>query len=197
MEETAYDTEYAKLYKKLAETQQDRQEIYDGVILHVVRDSVTLPNGNTSGREVVLHNGAVAIVALTENNELIMERQFRYPFNEVIWEIPAGKIDKGETDPLKAAERELREETGITAKKMTYLGDYYSSPAILSEKIRMYLATELTYGEKELDEDEFLEIERIPIQRVVDMIFENKIPDGKTQAAVLKVNEMLRSGRTL
>ena len=182
------------LYEKLAEKQIDRKEIYDGVILHVVKDTVTLPNGNVSGREVVLHNGAVAIVALTENKELIMERQFRYPFDRVIWEIPAGKIDKGETDPLKAAERELYEETGATAGKMTFIGDYFPSPAILSERIYTYLATDLTFGECKLDEDEFLVVERVPIEEAVNMILENKIPDGKSQAAILKVYEMVRRG---
>ncbi|MBR2460587.1 MAG: NUDIX hydrolase [Clostridia bacterium] len=191
-EKNGSSTEYTELYRRLAEKQTERQEIYDGVILHVVRDSITLPNGNPSKREVVLHNGAVAIVALTEDNELIMERQYRYPFDQVIWEIPAGKIDRGETDPHAAAERELREETGITAGKLTYIGDYYPSPAILSERIRMYLATDLKYGEQDLDEDEFMEICRLPLQRVVNMIMNGEIPDGKTQAAVLKVNEMLR-----
>ena len=189
------DKEYNELYDKLAEKQIDRREIYDGVILHVVRDSVTLPNGSTSGREMVLHNGAVAIVALTDNNELIMERQFRYPFDRVIWEIPAGKIDKGETDPLTAAKRELMEETGITAGKMEFIGDYFPSPAILSERIYTYLATDLSYGETHLDEDEFLCVERVPIEKVVDMIMDNQIPDGKTQAAVLKVYKMLKDGR--
>ena len=127
------------LYKKLAEKRIARQEIYDGYILHVVRDDITLPNGKPAGREMVLHNGAVAIVAITENNELIIEKQFRYPFDEVITEIPAGKIDKGETDPMGAAARELREETGITAGNLRYIGDYYPSPAILSERIYLYL----------------------------------------------------------
>lgn len=188
------DKNYDELYGKLAEKQIDRREIYDGVILHVVRDSVTLPNGNTSGREMVLHNGAVAIVALTDKNELIMERQFRYPFDQVIWEIPAGKIDKGETDPLNAAKRELAEETGIIAGKMTFIGDFYPSPAILSERIYLYLATDLSYGEVDLDEDEFLVVEHVPIEKVVDMIMDNRIPDGKTQAAVLKVYKMLNDG---
>ena len=189
------DKEYNELYEKLSEKQIDRREIYDGVILHVVRDSVTLPNGSVSGREVVLHNGAVAVVALTDKNELIMERQFRYPFDQVIWEIPAGKIDKGETDPLAAAKRELMEETGVTAGKMTFIGDYYPSPAILSERIYTYLATDLTYGETDLDEDEFLAVEKVPIETVVDMIMDNRIPDGKTQAAVLKVYKMLKDGK--
>lgn len=179
------------LYEKLKETKVGRTKIFDGVILHVVRDDITLPNGAASTREVILHNGAVCVVALTEKNEVIMERQFRYPFDEVMWEIPAGKLNDGETDPLEAIKRELREETGYTADNYRFIGTYYPSPAILGEKIYMYLATGLHEGERELDEDEFLEVMKLPLDTVVDMILENKIPDGKTQAAVLKAKALL------
>ena len=182
------------IYDKLSEKQTARKEIYDGSILHVVCDDILLPNGTPSKREVVLHNGAVCIVPITANNEIIMERQFRYPFNEVIWEIPAGKIDKGETDPLGAAIRELREETGYTAKKIIPIGLYYPSPAILSEKIYMYAALDLEMTEQELDEDEFLEVTAIPFDDVVTMILNGDIPDGKTQAAVLKVQALRANG---
>ena len=171
---------------KLAEKQLSREEIFSGCIVHLVKDTVELPNKNTSTREVILHNGAVCVVPITEENEIIMERQFRYPFNEVIWEIPAGKLDKGETDPLLAAKRELLEETGYTAKEFKYIGVYFPSPAILSEKIHMYVATGLTLGERDLDEDEFLDVVKIPFDEVVEMIKCGEIPDGKTQAAVLK-----------
>lgn len=182
------------LYNKLSEKQTSRKEIYDGKILHIVVDDVQLPNGSFSKREVALHNGAVCIVPVTENNEIIMERQFRYPFDEVIWEIPAGKIDKGETDPEAAAIRELREETGYSATSLHPIGVYYSSPAILSEKIYMYAATGLKKGAQELDEDEFLEVSLLPLDTVVDMIIHGEIPDGKTQAAILKVKAMLDKG---
>ena len=172
--------------KKLSEKQLSRDEIFTGYIVHLVKDTVELPNGKTATREVILHNGAVCVVPITENNEIIMERQFRYPFNEVIWEIPAGKLDKGETDPLLAAKRELLEETGYTAKEFKFIGEYYPSPAILSEKIQMYVATGLTLGERDLDEDEFLDVVKIPFDEVVEMIKRGEIPDGKTQAAVLK-----------
>ena len=183
-----------QLYSKLSEKYVKRKEIYDGNILHVVIDDVTLPNGAPAKREVVLHNGAVCIVPITDNNEIVMERQFRYPFNEVIFEIPAGKIDKGETDPMSAAMRELAEETGYTADSLSFIGLYYPSPAILSEKIYMYVATGLKKGNQDLDEDEFLDVTPIPFDNVVDMILENKIPDGKTQAAVLKVKSLREKG---
>lgn len=180
-----------EIFSKLSERFIDRTEIFDGSILHVVKDNVILPNGASATREVVLHNGAVCVIPINERGEIIMERQFRYPFNEVIWEIPAGKIDKGETDPLAAARRELLEETGYTAAKMEFIGLYYPSPAILSEKIYMYVATGLTKGEQELDEDEFLDVQALPFDTVVQMILNNEIPDGKTQAAVLKAKVLL------
>ncbi len=180
-----------ELYESLKETQTGRTKIFDGVVLRLVRDDITLPNGAPATREVVLHNGAVCVVALTENNEIIMERQFRYPFNDVLWEIPAGKLNDGETDPLSAIKRELKEETGYTAENYRFLGNYYPSPAILGEKVWMYLATGLIEGERHLDEDEFLDVTKLPLDTVVKMILENEIPDGKTQAAVLKVKALI------
>jgi len=185
---------YEQLYSTLSEKQVSRKEIFNGNILHVVVDDITLPNGASAKREVVLHNGAVCIVPLTNNNEIILERQFRYPFNDIILEIPAGKIEKGETDPSSVAARELAEETGYTASSLRFIGMYYPSPAILSEKIYMYVATGLKKGEQSLDEDEFLDITAMPIDDAVDMILENKIPDGKTQAAVLKVKALIEKG---
>jgi ADP-ribose pyrophosphatase len=172
--------------ERLFEKRLYREEIFDGVVLHVVKDTVELPNGKPSTREIILHNGAVCIVPITENNEIIMERQFRYPFNEVIWEIPAGKLDDGETDPKAAAARELKEETGYTADDITLIGEYYGSPALLGERIYMYMAKGLTPGERSLDDNEFLDVVKVPFDTVVKMIKENKIPDGKTQTAVLR-----------
>lgn len=183
-----------ELYERLKETKTGRTKIFDGVVLRVVRDDIVLPNGAPATREVVLHNGAVCVVALTENNEIIMERQFRYPFNDVLWEIPAGKLNDGETDPLAAIKRELKEETGYTAERYRFLGAYYPSPAILSEKTCMYLATGLSEGESKLDEDEFLEVVKLPLDTVVKMVLDGEIPDGKTQAAVLKVKAMIDMG---
>lgn len=182
-----------EIFDKLAEKKLSRTEIYEGQIVHLVKDKVLLPNGNTAGREVVLHNGAVCVVPITDKNEIIMERQFRYPFNQVIWEIPAGKLDKNELSPLEGAIRELREETGYTAANYKFLGMYYPSPAILSEKIYMYLAYDLTEGERDLDEDEFLDVVKLPIDKVVDMILNGEIPDGKTQTAVLKTYMMIKN----
>ncbi len=180
-----------KLYNELKETKIAREEIFDGYIVHLVRDTVELPNGAKATREVALHNGAVCVVPVTDEGEIIMERQFRYPFDEVIWEIPAGKLDKGEFDHLEAAKRELREETGYTAEKYTFIGELYPSPAILSENIHMFIATGLKKGEQELDEDEFLDVVKLPFTEVVQMILDNKITDAKTQTAVLKAKLIL------
>ncbi len=180
-----------ELYDRLSEKKTSRREIFNGDIVHLVKDTVALPNGKPATREVILHNGAVCIVPITDNGEIIMERQFRYPFDEVIWEIPAGKTDIGE-EPLTAARRELREETGFEAENMQFIGMFYPSPAILSEKIYMFTATGLKKGERHLDDDEFLEVEAIPFDKAVDMILSNEISDGKTQAAVLKAKLLLK-----
>ena len=174
------------LYDSLKEIPIGREEIFEGAIVHLVRDTVVIPNGARATREVCLHHGAVCVVPLTDKGEIIMERQFRYPFDQVLWEIPAGKLDRDEYDHLEAAKRELREETGYTAETFTCIGDYYPSPAILSENIRMYIAEGLKKGEQELDEDEFLDIVKVPFDEVVRMILEGEITDGKTQTAVLK-----------
>ena len=119
-------------------------------------------------------------------------RQYRYPFAEILTEIPAGKLDRKTEDRSAAALRELREETGFRCGKLTELGDFYSSPAILDERITMYLAEDLTPGETQFDDDEFLSTVRIPLAELTDMVQEGKIPDGKTQAAVMRVADLVR-----
>lgn len=172
---------------RFVETQTASELIFDGKVLHVYRDDILLPDGNPAFREYIRHIGAVCVVPLTAEGEIICVRQFRYPFAKVLLEIPAGKLDfKGE-DPESAALRELREETGARCGKMTYLGEYYGSPAILDEKIHMYLAEELEFGETDPDEDEFIETVRIPLAQMVEDVMAGRIPDGKTQIAVLRV----------
>ena len=174
----------------LTEKLLTREEVFQGKILHVVNDTVKLPNGKTATREVVLHNGAVCILPLTGNGEVIVERQFRYAGGREMLEIPAGKLEKGE-DPLECAKRELEEETGLCAKKWTNIGRYIGSPAILSEKITMFLAEDLYEGKTNFDDDEFLEVTGIPLDTLVQMVMNNEIEDGKTQLCVLKVKALL------
>lgn len=171
---------------QLGETQVDSQDIFDGFVLHVKKDTIKLPNGNEATREIIRHIGAVCVVPVTDDNKVIMERQFRYPIDRVITEIPAGKLDDKNEDRLMAAKRELREETGYEADEWLDLGIYYPAPAYSDEKITMYLAKGLHKGERDLDEDEFLNVEEIPIKSLVDDILSGKITDGKTQVAILK-----------
>lgn len=168
-----------------------REEIFEGRILHVVKDTVSLPNGKEAEREVALHIGGVAIVAMLDNGDILMERQYRYPHGRVFFEIPAGKLDYADEDVESAARRELREETGAIAGDMTYLGEIATTPALMSEKIHLFFARQITFTDRELDEDEFLDVERIPLGKLYSMVMNGKITDAKTQIAILKVYAML------
>lgn len=180
--------------KNLVEKQISRENIFKGKVLEVVCDTVELPNGKSATREMCLHLGAVAVIPLLDDGRVVMERQYRYPIGRVVLEIPAGKLDYKGEDPLEAAHRELREETGAIAGKMTYLGELIASPALISEKIQLYLAEDLKFGETELDEDEFLEVELIPLDELVNMVMRGEIADGKTQIAILKAH-MLKANK--
>lgn len=159
---------------------------FKGRIINLRVDEARLPNGATATREVIEHPGGVCIAALTAENELLFVRQFRYPYGEVIPELPAGKLTPGE-DPLECGKRELQEETGAIAEHYVSLGKLYPSPGYCGEIIWMYLATGLSYGKQNPDEDEFLEVERIPLEQAAQLVLDNRIDDAKTQAAVLKV----------
>lgn len=165
--------------------------IFDGRVLHVRLDKISLPNGKMSTREYCHHNGAVCVIPITDQGEVICVRQYRYPFHEDLLEVPAGKLDSPEEEPNDAVRRELREETGAIAKSLTYLGKYYPSPAILDECIHMYMAEGLSFGETEFDDDEFIETVRIPLDSLVQMVLDGKIRDGKTQVCVLRASMML------
>ena len=179
-------------FENLTEVQTDSQEIFDGVILHVWKDTVELPNGKPAVREVIRHVGAVGVVPLTDDGKVIMERQFRYPLNRIVAEIPAGKLDSLTEDRLSAAKRELEEETGYTAKQWLSLGDYYPAAAYCDERITLYLATGLELGTRHLDADEFLNFEAIPLAQLVEDVMAGRITDGKTQVAILKVARILQ-----
>jgi ADP-ribose pyrophosphatase len=164
--------------------------IYDGKIIKVRKDTAELPNGNHAAREVVEHSGGVCVLPLTDDNHVIMVEQFRYPYKKVLTEIPAGKREKDEP-PIECAKRELLEETGCTAKSLEPLGELYPTPAYCTEVIYMYLARGLCEGENNLDEDEFLNVVKIPFSKAVDMVIRNEISDAKTQLALLKTKIML------
>lgn len=181
-----------KDYSYLNEEKIDGEEIFDGKVVHLVRDRVRLPNGHEGVREVIRHVGAVCVIPLFENGDVLVERQFRYPHAEVLIEIPAGKLDSKSEDPLDAIKRELYEETGYKAGRITLLGKLYTTPAFVDEVIWMYLAEELYRedNEQHLDEDEFLTVERMPLDTLCDMVMNGEIPDAKTQIAVLKAKRI-------
>ncbi len=170
----------------LVEKKLSRTKIYDGKVLNVVCDEVELPNGERATREFCLHVGAVCIIPILPDGRVIMERQFRYAHGRVFYEIPAGKLDYPEEDILSAAKRELQEETGAVAGKMTYLGAIDTTPAIINEKIHLYMAEDLTFTDKKLDEDEFLTTEYATLSQLYQMVMNGEIKDAKTQIAILK-----------
>ncbi len=176
----------------LIEKQTASECIFDGTVVHLYRDTVELPDGNHSVREYVRHIGAVCVVPVTDGGEILLERQYRYAIGQVLIEIPAGKLDYPGENWESAARRELREETGAVAEEMIDMGDFYGSPAIMGERIRMFLAKGLTFRNQQLDEDEFLETFRLPLAEAVEMVLRGEIADGKTQAGILRAAAMLR-----
>ncbi|MBR3999738.1 MAG: NUDIX hydrolase [Clostridia bacterium] len=177
---------------ELIEKTVKSEMIFDGVVVHLYRDIVSLPNGGESVREIIRHVGAVCIVPITDDGEVLLERQYRYAVDEILTEIPAGKLDSADEDPAEAALRELREETGAVPRELIDLGVFYGSPAIMGEKIRMYLAKGLTFGERHLDDDEFLDVFRMPLEEAVREVLAGNISDGKTQAGILRAWAMLK-----
>ena len=174
---------------ELTEKTLSSQTIFDGKILHIRRDIVQLPNGKEAFREVADHTGGVCVLAIDKDENALLVSQFRYPYMKVLRELPAGKLEKGE-DPEPAARRELREETGAVAGTFQSLGQLYPSPGYCGEIIHMYLAKDLTFGETDPDEDEFLNVERIPFETLVEQVLSGESQDAKTVAAVLKAKLM-------
>ena len=170
----------------LIEKKVSSENVFDGVLLHVYKDAIELPNGNSATREYIKHQGAVCVVPVTDAMEVVAVKQYRYPIGRVTIEIPAGKLEVGETDRAAAALRELREETGARCETLTFIGDFIPSPAILGEVISMYIAEGLSMGETDPDDDEFIDVEAIPLDKLAEMCVSGEIKDGKTIAAVLK-----------
>ena len=164
--------------------------IYEGKIMNVRRDTVTAKKGEST-REIVEHNGAVGMIAITDDKKVLMVKQYRYACHDAVLEIPAGKIDKGETDPLKAAVRELKEETGYTAEHIKYLGKINPSVAYSEEVIYLYGMTGLTPGEQDLDEDEALDVLEYPFEEAYHMAAHGELIDVKTIAALMMAKEQL------
>ena len=169
----------------LSEKQLDSKLVFDGRILRVELDTVELEDGTQATRELVRHPGGVGILAVTEQEEILLVRQHRYPYQEVTAEIPAGKLEYGE-DPETCGRRELLEECGCTPDSFTYLGKVYPTPAYTNEVIRMFLAKGLHFSEQSLDADEFLDVERVPFEEALRRVMDDEIPDSKSQIAILR-----------
>ena len=157
--------------------------LFDGRVVRLEKDKVLCPNGHESYREVVRHNGGAAILCVTPDDKVLLIKQFRYAYDEVIYEIPAGKLEKGE-DPYEAALREFEEETGFKAFNLESLGNIYPTCGYSSEKIYLYLAKDYVKTKTNLDDDEVIVTEYVPLSRVKEMIISNEIKDAKTICAI-------------
>ena len=169
----------------------DTEDIYEGKVFDVKKHTVELLNGDTVTREQILHNGGVAVIAIDDDGMVFMVRQYRFGAGVETLEIPAGKLEKGE-NPYEAGMRELREETGYKTDKLTSLGDFLPTPAYCSEKIYLYMANKLEYCGQNLDDDEFLSVEKYPLDVLHEMVLKNEINDSKTVIAILKAKAMLK-----
>ena len=168
--------------------------LYEGKILNLRRDKVELEDGRTTSREVVEHNGGVAVLAVDSEENILFVSQFRYPFGEVLLELPAGKLEKGE-DPAQCGRRELMEECGCEAEIFKPLAQLYPTCAYDTEIIHVFYAAGLKEGKQNLDPGEFLTVQKIPIDKAVEMVLEGKIPDAKTQLGILKYKALRDAGR--
>ncbi|MGA9467468.1 MAG: NUDIX hydrolase [Exiguobacterium marinum] len=167
----------------MEETTIEREVIYQGKIFDVEKHVVSLPNGNTSVRELVYHNGAVAVLVVDESEKIVMVEQYRKAFESMSLEIPAGKLEKGE-EPLASAKRELEEETGYTAESLEKIFSFYGAPGFCSERVDVFVAKGLSAGEMNLDEDEFLNVKRYTFDEAVDLLDRGIITDAKTIMAI-------------
>lgn len=162
---------------------------FEGKIIRVRLDKVRMPDGDIANREIAEHPGGVGIVAVTDNDEIILVRQFRKPLESVIYEIPAGKLDSGEEHRICGI-RELSEETGLSAERFEYMGYIYPSPGFTDEITHVYLATGLSQGEMHPDADEYLDVERVPLDKAYEMVMNNEINDAKSVFGILKYMSM-------
>jgi ADP-ribose pyrophosphatase len=170
--------------------------VYQGKVFKVTSDKVKEPNGITATRDVIRHSGSVVILAVDESGDeprVLLERQYRYAAQSYLWELPAGRIDPGES-ALAGAKRELIEETGYRAKKWKRVLHFYASPGFLDETMEIFLARGLTLGEAQPEADEVIECHLVPLTEAIEMIFSGKIHDGKAIAGVLWLAEAIRRG---
>ncbi|MEO6423493.1 MAG: NUDIX hydrolase [Candidatus Nitrotoga sp.] len=174
----------------LKETCLDSMAVYEGDFIKVFKDNVQLPDGNMSTREHITHPGAVAVLAILDNGDLLMERQFRYAPQREFIELPAGKIEYGE-ELLFTAQRELLEETGYIASNWTHLTTAWPCIGYANERMEYFVAQGLTYQGVQLDEGEFLEVFQLSLAEALDWIRQGKINDSKTMVGIFWLEKML------
>lgn len=164
-------------------------KVYTGRVISLRVDTVEVPQKGYKKREIVEHPGAVGIVAII-NNKIVLVKQYRKAIEKAIWEIPAGKLEQGE-NPKDCAIRELKEETGYTAKKLRLIHKFYTSPGFSNQKIYIYLATDLESGEANLEDGEFLDVHELELNQVYEMLEKNEIEDAKTSIGLLLAKELI------
>ena len=177
--------------EEMRETFLSSEELYPGKIIRVEKWQMALPNGQTAMREIVRHNGASAIVPVDALGRVTLVRQYRVPIDACTWEIPAGKLDTPSEDPFLAAQRELEEETGLQAESWQLLTALYTTPGFCNEKISVYLATGLSQHPAHPDDDEFLDLYRLPLEEAVAMCMDGRIRDSKTMVGLLMAHRVL------
>ena len=175
----------------LTEKQLESKVIYDGGLLHVRKDRVSLPNGRESSREYLLHPGAVVVIPFLDEKTIIMERQFRYAPKAVFYELPAGKIDPGE-DYLTTGQRELLEETGYSAQRWDFLTEIHPAIGYSNEKMALYAAYNLTHSQTNHDHDEFMEVLQIPLIDALTLLQQGKITDAKTMVGLFWAEKLMK-----
>ncbi|MGN1422308.1 MAG: NUDIX domain-containing protein [Oscillospiraceae bacterium] len=179
----------------LEEKKLSGEQKFDGKIVKLFVDEVELEDGRKSFREVIKHPGGVCVLPLEDDGNVLFVKQFRYPHGKVLTEIPAGKLEYGESH-RECGLRELKEETGCTCARFDYLGSLIPTPAYCGEVIHMYLARGLDHGAQKLDAGEFLDIVKIPLDKAVEMVMNNELEDSKTQIAVLKTKLLLEAEKS-
>mgnify|MGYP000599218907 FL=1 len=167
--------------------------IYEGAIINLRKDKVTVKNG-LSYREIIEHNGGAVLAAITDEGKMVMVRQYRKPAEKVMFEVPAGKIDKGE-EPYKTAIRELKEETGYTATEVRFMTSFYPSVGYSDEVLYLYLCTGLVAGDTDFDDNEAIDIEEWDVEDLFSMVMKGQIDDAKTIIAIMMVREEIASGK--